>query len=73
MPEAITFNNGHLSSGAKVPILRISRCWTQADLAYEAKIPQYQISALERNLKVYPAAKRRILAVLELDDDSEST
>ncbi len=51
--------------GQKVRIARIVRRWTQDDLAYEANVTQANVSALERDLRVYPAAKERILKALE--------
>ena len=66
MSEVFIFNQP-LTLGQKVRIARIARRWTQDDLAYEAQVAQGDISALERDLKVYPAAKQRVLKVLELE------
>ena len=55
-----------LTLGQKVRIARIARRWTQEDLAYEAQVTQANVSALERDIRVYPAAKQRILKVLEI-------
>ncbi len=68
MPEVFVFD-GLLTLGQKVRIARITRRWTQDDLAYEALVTQGVVSALERDLKIYPAAKQRILAVLGLLDE----
>jgi transcriptional regulator with XRE-family HTH domain len=70
LTEVLLFEHP-LTLGQKVRILRISRRWTQNDLAHEADVPQYQVSALERDLKVYPKAKRRILAILGLNGDCQ--
>jgi len=63
--EVFLFNEP-LSLGQKVRIARVARRWTQDDLAYEAQVTQANVSALERDLKVYPSAMQRILKVLEL-------
>lgn len=55
-----------LSLGQKVRIARIARRWTQDDLSYEAQVTQANVSALERDLRVHPAAEERILEVLGL-------
>jgi transcriptional regulator with XRE-family HTH domain len=58
-----------LTLGQRIRITRIAKRWTQGDLACEASVPQGCVSALERDLKVYPAAKQKILQVLRLLDD----
>jgi len=65
MSEVFVFDHP-LSLGQKVRIARIARRWTQDDLAEEACVAQHQVSALERDLPVYPAARRRILECLGL-------
>lgn len=57
-----------LSLGQKVRITRIARRWTQNDLAYQANVTQGNVSSLERDRRVHPAARQRILAVLEFDN-----
>jgi transcriptional regulator with XRE-family HTH domain len=59
-----------LTLGQKVRISRIARRWTQHDLAYESRVQQGNVSALERDLVVYPSAKARILSVLGLHDEA---
>lgn len=63
--EIFIFDNA-LTLGQKVRIARIARRWTQDDLAYEAGVSQANVSAVERDLRVYPLAKERILRVLGL-------
>ena len=69
--EVFLFNEP-LTPGQKVRIARIAKRWTQDDLAYEAQATQANVSALERDLQVYPAAKQRILKVLELGSASDN-
>lgn len=59
-----------LTLGQKVRIARIARRWTQDDLAYEAQVTQANVSAVERDLRVYPAARQRILSILGLSEGS---
>ncbi len=63
--EVFIFNEP-LTLGQKVRIARIARRWTQDDLAYEANVTQANVSALERDIRVHPAARQRILKVLEI-------
>lgn len=66
-PEVFIFD-GPLSLGQKVRIARIAKRWTQEDLAVQAGVAQGYVSSLERDCKVYPAAKERILKALGLSD-----
>ena len=50
---------------------RIRRGWRQVDLAQKAGITQAEVSSLERGLYVIPAARRRVLIVLELLHEAE--
>jgi transcriptional regulator with XRE-family HTH domain len=68
MTEVFLFRD-QLTLGQKVRITRIAKRWTQTDLAYEAGVPQGCISALERDRKVYPSAKKRILDLLGLSSE----
>lgn len=63
----------HLTLGQRVRISRVARRWRQEDLADEACVTQAQVSALERDLPLYPEAKRRILVSLglEIEDDHQ--
>ncbi|MBA7662384.1 hypothetical protein ES703_70413 [subsurface metagenome] len=71
MTEVFLFDR-LLTLGQKVRISRIARRWTQDDLAYEAGISQGIVSSLERDLKVHPAARKRILTALGLlNENSE--
>ena len=63
--EVVLFNEP-LTLGQRVRIARIARRWTQDDLAYESDVTQANVSALERDLRVHPTAKQRILRVLEI-------
>jgi transcriptional regulator with XRE-family HTH domain len=65
--EAFLFSEP-LTLGQKVRIIRIARRWTQDDLAYQAGVQQTYVSALERDLRVYPLAKERILTALDLTE-----
>ncbi len=57
-----------VSLGQRVRVERVLRRWRQSDLADLAEVPQYRVSALERDAPVYPAARKRILAALDLED-----
>lgn len=57
-----------LSLGQRVRIARLLKRWRQVDLAEIAAVSQTNVSALERDAPVFPAARRRILNVLDLDD-----
>lgn len=59
-----------LTLGQKVRIARVARRWTQDSLAYEAEVTQANVSALERDIRVYPAAKQRVLNVLEIHNEA---
>lgn len=62
----VFFFNEALTLGQKVRIARIARRWTQDDLAFEAGVTQANVSGLERDLRVFPSAKERILRALRL-------
>ncbi|MFC1917207.1 hypothetical protein ACFLXH_00945 [Chloroflexota bacterium] len=68
MAEIIHFNKP-LSLGQKVRICRVAYCLTQEELSSLANTTQAQVSALERDLFVYPAAKHRILASLGINKE----
>jgi len=55
-----------LSLGTKVRMARVGRHWRQVDLAEEALVTQADVSALERDGRIYAAAERRILQSLGL-------
>ena len=65
--EVFLFNEP-LTLGQKVRISRIAKRWTQDDLAYEANVTQANVSSLERDLTLHPAARQRILKALGLDN-----
>ncbi|MFC1942527.1 hypothetical protein ACFLWU_04850 [Chloroflexota bacterium] len=68
MAEIIYFRTP-LTLGQKVRICRIACRLTQNELSKLANTTQAQVSALERNLFVYPAAKNRIFASLNMRED----
>ena len=72
MTSEVFLFDRQLTLGQKVRITRIARRWRQEDLADEALVSQANVSALERDLLVYPEAKRRILATLGLSDGEVS-
>lgn len=55
-----------LTLGQKARISRIARDLTQYELSALAGTTQAQVSALERDLFVYPAARKRILSYLSV-------
>lgn len=61
----------NVSFAMMIRLERICRGWRQTDLAERAGITQTEVSALERGLYLYPAARRRILNVLGLLDNSK--
>ena len=61
---------GDLTIGRKARVLRVALGWRQYKLAVRADVPPSVVSAFENDSAVYPAARRRILAVLGLDDES---
>jgi transcriptional regulator with XRE-family HTH domain len=60
------FIANNVSPAMMVRLERIRRGWRQVDLAEKAGITQAEVSSLERGLYVIPAARRRVLSVLEL-------
>ena len=62
----VLFFNEALTLGQKIRIARIARRWTQDDLAFEAKVTQANVSALERDIRTHPGAKTRVLNTLEI-------
>ncbi len=57
-----------VSFGLKVRAARVLCGWRQVDLAAIAEVTQANVSSLERDFPVYPAARQRILAALSLAD-----
>jgi transcriptional regulator with XRE-family HTH domain len=58
-----------LTLGQRIRMARIALRWRQEDLADAALVPQHIVSMLERDLPVYPEAKRRLLAYLGMDGE----
>ena len=65
-PEVLVLEG--ITLGERVRLQRILWGWRQTDLAAVAGVTQANVSYLERNMHVHPAARRRILAALDLDD-----
>ena len=61
--------NFPLTLGQRVRLHRVALRWRQVDLADEAGVPPHCVSAVERDLPTYPAAKQRILEALGLEGD----
>ncbi len=70
MTEVFLFDS-NLTIGQKVRIFRVARRWTQEDLAFEAGVPQGIVSAMERDLPLYPSAKQAILQTCGLLSELE--
>ena len=60
------------SLGTTVRIERIKRRWRQQDLALAAKVSQADVSQLERDRKVIPSRRLRILDALGIDAGASS-
>jgi len=63
--------SGDFTLGQKVRMLRVARRWRQIDLATMAGVQPSAVSALERDCRMYPGDKLRILESLGLDMDDE--
>ena len=62
----------NVSLGERAKFVRLSKGLRQIDLAAQAKVNPMDITNLEHNRYVLPTRRKRILAVLGLDVDSES-
>jgi transcriptional regulator with XRE-family HTH domain len=62
----------NVSPALLIRLERIRRGWRQVDLAEKAGIAQAEVCSLERGLYVIPAARRRVLIVLELISEDKS-
>ncbi len=60
----------NISLGMSARLERIRRHWRQVDVAEKAGVTQAEVSAFERGISIVPGARRRILKVLDLVDDS---
>ena len=65
-PEVLILEGVTLGTRAK--IARILRRWRQSDLAAVADVPAPCVSQLERDVACYPAARKRILDALDIED-----
>lgn len=61
-----------LSEGQKVSLTRLSRGLRQIDVASMANVNTIDVTRLEKDRYLLPTRRKRILAVLGLDDDDES-
>ena len=61
-----------LSEGQKVTLTRLSRGLRQIDVASMANVNTIDVTRLEKDRYLLPTRRKRILAVLGLDDDDES-
>lgn len=61
-----------LNEGDKVRHVRLSKKLRQVDVASQAKVSTDDVIALEKNRYLLPSHRKRILAVLEIDDEAES-
>lgn len=61
-----------ISEGQKVRLTRLSRGLRQIDVASMANVNAIDVTWLEKDRYLLPTRRKRILAVLDLDDDDES-
>lgn len=61
-----------ISEGQKVRLTRLSRGLRQIDVASMANVNTIDVTRLEKDRYLLPTRRKRILAVLGLDDDDES-
>ena len=67
--EVMVFQNP-LTLGQKARMVRLSLRLRQSDVAARAGVPPQCVSQVERDAKVYPAARRRILQELGLEGET---
>jgi transcriptional regulator with XRE-family HTH domain len=60
-----------LTRGQKARLIRIARGLRQFDLAYRADVTPSIVSAFERDVTVYPAARARLMEVYGLGDRND--
>jgi len=61
-----------ISEGQKVRLTRLSRGLRQIDVASMANVNTIDVTRLKKDRYLLPTRRKRILAVLGLDDDDES-
>lgn len=61
-----------VSEGMKAKLTRIAKGLRQIDVAATAHVDTIDITRLEKGRFVLPTRRKRILAVLDMDNDSES-
>lgn len=61
-----------ISEGMKIRLLRLSKGLRQIDVASQANVQPIEITRLEKGRYVLPTHRKRILAVLGMDDGNES-
>ena len=61
-----------VSEGLKIRLIRLAKGLRQIDVASKANVQPIDITRLEKNRYVFPTRRKRILAVLGLDNNNES-
>ncbi len=61
----------NISQGQKAKFVRLSKGLRQVDLASQAKVNPLDITQLEHDRYVLPTRRKRILAVLGIDNESD--
>ena len=70
MSTEVLFLEG-ITLGQRVRIMRLLRRERQVDLARRAFVTQAEVSELERDVPITPAARARVLSTLGIDDPRE--
>ena len=60
-----------ISEGMKIRLTRLSKGLRQIDVASQANVQPIDVTRLEKDHYVLPTHRKRILAVLGLEDDHE--
>ena len=61
-----------VNEGMKAKLTRIAKGLRQIDVAAAARVDTIDITRLEKSRYVLPTRRKRILSVLELDNDNEN-
>ena len=61
-----------ISKGMKIRLIRLAKGLRQIDVASQANVQPIDITRLEKGRYVLPTRRKRILAVLGMDNDTES-
>ena len=62
----------NVSGGQKIRLTRLAKGLRQIDVASQANVQPIDITRLEKDRYVLPTRRKRILAILGLDNDNES-